>query len=90
MVPTYEAFSLLRPHLANIHVKDFTPDDPDVPWRPLGQGITPWREIFSWIRDETDLPHVTLETHCEPLIENSRIALEMLRDLIDEGAQGAN
>ena len=87
MTPTYEAFSLLRPHLANVHVKDFTPDDPDVPWRPLGQGITPWRDLLSWIRAETDLAHVTLETHCEPLIENSRASLEVLRDLIDEGVQ---
>ena len=84
MEPAYEAFGLLRPHLANVHVKDFTPDDPDVPWRPLGEGITPWRDILAWVREETDLPHVTLETHCEPLIENTRLSLERLRELIDE------
>ncbi len=89
ITPTYEAFSLLRPYLANVHVKDFTPDDPDVPWRALGQGTTPWRDILPWIRDETDLAHVTLETHCEPLIENSRISLEALRALIGEGTSSA-
>ena len=84
LTPSYDAFTLLRPYLANLHVKDFTPDDPDVPWRALGQGITPWRDILAWIRAETDLAHVTLETHCEPLVENSRISLEALRAMLEE------
>ncbi len=89
MKPTYEAFSTVRPYLANVHVKDFTPDDPEVPWRPLGQGITPWAEILPWIIDETDLAHVTLETHCEPLIESSQASLAWLRNLISEAASAA-
>ena len=80
--PTYDAFGTLRPYLANIHVKDFTPDDPDVPWRPLGQGTTPWAEILPWLIDETDLAHVTLETHCEPLLDASRASLERLREML--------
>ena len=84
VTPSYEAFTQLQPYLANVHVKDFTPDDPDVPWRALGQGITPWRDILAWIYAETDLPHVTLETHCEPLIENTRLSLERLREIINE------
>ena len=82
LTPTYEAFSLLRPHLANLHVKDFTPDDPEVPWRPLGKGITPWPEILPWILAETDREHVTLETHCEPLVKNTRHSLETLRTML--------
>ena len=80
--PTYDAFSTLRPYLANVHVKDFTPDDPDVPWRPLGQGTTPWPELLPWIIDETDLQHVTLETHCEPLLDSSQASLEALREML--------
>ena len=82
MRPTYDAFSTLHPYLANVHVKDCTPDDPDVPWRPLGQGTTPWAELLPWIIDETDLAHLTLETHCEPLLDSSQASLERLREML--------
>lgn len=80
-------FEALRPHIANVHAKDYTPDDPDVPWRPIGDGITPWDKILRWIIQDTDLAHITLETHCQPLIENSRTSLTALRDLIAAAAE---
>lgn len=84
--PDRDGFETLRPHLSNVHAKDYTPDDPDVPWRPIGEGITPWREILSWIMEDTTLGHVTLETHCKPLIENSRTSLTALRRLLDDAS----
>lgn len=84
--PEYDGFQALRPYIANLHVKDYTPDDPDVPWRPIGDGITPWNEIVRWVAEETDLAHVTLETHCEPLVENSRQSLDALQALIETAA----
>ena len=85
--PSREGFEALRPHIANVHAKDYTPDDPDVPWRPIGQGITPWDDILRWIATDTELAHVTLETHCQPLIENSRESLKVLRTLIEDAAE---
>ena len=79
VLPTYEGFRAVRPHLAGLHVKDFYPDDPAAPWRAVGDGITPWAEILRWIADETDLPHVTLETHTLPRTDASRRSLEWLR-----------
>jgi sugar phosphate isomerase/epimerase len=81
--PNREGFEVLRSHISNVHAKDYTPDDPDVPWRPIGDGGTPWKKIIRWIIEDTDLSHITLETHCKPLIENSRASLEHLRDLIE-------
>lgn len=80
--PDRDDFDALKPYIANVHVKDYTPDDPDTPWRPVGEGITPWAEILSWIAADTDLEHVTLETHCPPLIKNSRSSVHELRRLI--------
>lgn len=85
--PTRAGFEALLPHLANVHAKDYTPDDPNVPWRPIGEGITPWGEIMHWIVAETDLAHVTLETHCPPLVENSRASLKTLRELVDAATE---
>jgi sugar phosphate isomerase/epimerase len=80
--PTRAGFEAVRPHLGNLHVKDYTPNDPDVPWRPVGEGVTPWGDILTWIVEDTDLAHVTLETHYTPRIEASRKSLTALRRLI--------
>jgi sugar phosphate isomerase/epimerase len=80
--PTRAGFEAIRPHLGNLHVKDYTPDDPDVPWRPVGEGITPWGDLLTWVVEDTELAHVTLETHCTPRIEASRKSLAALRRLL--------
>ncbi len=75
-------FEAISPFLRNLHVKDYDPEDSETLWKPIGQGRVPWQEILRWIAEETDLPHVTLETHCEPLKENTRRSLDALRDML--------
>lgn len=82
--PDAEAFAVLNPLLVNLHVKDFTPDDEEVPWRPLGDGIVPWQDLLPVIVAEGDLTHLTVETHCKPLIPNSEQSIEVLRSMLDE------
>jgi sugar phosphate isomerase/epimerase len=81
-LPTREGFDALKPYIANVHVKDFTPDDPKVPWRPVGQGATPWDEYLEWVMEDTSVGHITIETHAPPLIENTRDSLEALRRML--------
>lgn len=82
-VPTQEDVERVRPHLANLHVKDYAPSRPEAPWLPVGQGETPWADLFDWVLSgEHSLDHVTLETHCEPLVESSRQSLEEMRRLL--------
>lgn len=78
--PTYDDFQTIRPYLFNLHVKDYYPDDPAAPWRPVGQGVTPWSDLLAWAHAETRLAHVTLETHCLPLAESSRQSLDWMRE----------
>ncbi len=82
--PDDKAFVLLKPYLVNLHVKDFTPDDEEVPWRPLGDGIVPWKELLPMIVGESGLDHLTIETHCEPLVSNSEKSIDVLRKLLGE------
>lgn len=82
--PDAEAFALLKPYLVNLHVKDFTPEDKAVPWRPLGDGIVPWKDLLPLIVGESELQHLTVETHCEPLISNSEKSIDVLRSLLEE------
>ncbi|MDX1547529.1 MAG: sugar phosphate isomerase/epimerase [Rhodothermales bacterium] len=83
MLPGREAFETVRPYLANLHVKDFDPDDEAAPWKPVGRGQTPWPALIEWVARETDLEHATLETRCAPLEANSRASLDALRLLLD-------
>ena len=88
-VPTHADFEAVKPYLANLHVKDYTPSRPEAPWVPVGEGETPWAEIFPWIVNESDLSHVTLETHCTPLVESSRRSLDGIRRLLHEATEEA-
>src|SRR5690606_19930262 len=36
--PTRADFAAVRPHLANLHVKDYAPGRPEAPWFPVGEG----------------------------------------------------
>lgn len=85
-LPDRAGFEALAPHIVNVHVKDFTPDDPKVPWRPVGKGDTPWGDYLSWVAEDTEVEHVTIETHAAPLVENTRESLEALRRMV--GAEG--
>ena len=86
--PTAEHVEMLAPYIRNLHVKDFTPDDPRVPWRPLGEGITPWDELLDAFisaisSGSLDLAQFTIETHWEPLKEGSERSLGKLKELFD-------
>lgn len=82
--PDKEAFEILKPYLINLHVKDFTPEDEEVPWRPLGDGIVPWKTLLPVIAQSGIFQHLTVETHCEPLIENSARSIDHLRNLLEK------
>jgi sugar phosphate isomerase/epimerase len=80
-----EAVHTLAPHLINLHVKDFSPKNPDQPWVAVGAGATPWPDILGWLGEANPprLAHLTLETHCEPLRENAEVSLERLRRMLE-------
>jgi sugar phosphate isomerase/epimerase len=84
MQPDYDAFAQVQPYLANVHLKDYAPDDPAAPWRPLGRGTTPWKALMAWLVGETELGSLTIETHCEPLLDCSEESLETARHLLDD------
>ena len=89
-LPTQEDVELVRPHLANLHVKDYAPSRPEAPWFPVGQGVTPWSDLFDWVLSgDHPLEHVTLETHCEPLVESSRESLDEMRRLLSQVTESA-
>jgi sugar phosphate isomerase/epimerase len=81
-LPTRADVRTVQPYLVNVHVKDYGAGRPQAPWWPLGEGQTPWAELVGGLLLDTDLAAVTLETHCEPLVDASRASLSALRHLI--------
>ena len=84
--PTRADYDAVRPHLLNLHVKDYAPGRPEAPWRPVGEGIVPWADLLEWVQSDGVLDAVTLETHCTPLVESSRQSLVAIRDLLSATA----
>lgn len=78
----YEA---IRSVIANVHAKD-TRKGALIECVPIGEGTIDWRgQIHALLRDRP-VEHITIETHCHPLVESSRKNVEILRTLIREEA----
>ncbi len=81
-LPTVVDLEVVLPHLANLHIKDYAPGRPQAPWFPVGEGETPWDELLPAVQASSVLEHVTLETHCVPLVESSRRSLDTIRRIL--------
>lgn len=79
--PFPQGYEALKPWIANVHVKD-TRAGTLAACVPLGEGKVDWRAQLQALARDQLVAHVTLETHCAPLRENSRRNLEHVRALL--------
>jgi sugar phosphate isomerase/epimerase len=81
--PFPDGYLAVRSFIVNVHVKD-TKRGALVQCVPVGEGALDWSgQIAALLRDRI-VRHVTIETHCLPLIENSRRNVETLQRLLSE------
>jgi sugar phosphate isomerase/epimerase len=79
--PFPETYKKIKDYIKNLHVKD-TKYDNGFSCHVIGDGNVDWDgQIKSIVNDHPEI-NMTIETHCEPLIENSKINLERLRILL--------
>ena len=84
--PFPDGYLAIRSFIFNVHVKD-TKQGALVQCVPIGEGALDWGgQIAALLRDKV-VRHVTIETHCLPLIENSWRNVEALRRLLSELAR---
>lgn len=82
-VPFPDGYQSIKHLIANVHVKD-TKKGSLIECVPVGDGAVDWKgQIQALVRDKI-VRHVTLETHCLPLIENSKRNVEVLRSYLRE------
>jgi len=85
--PYPDGYQAIRDKIFNVHAKD-TRQGSLVRCVPIGDGVLDWEgQIRSIVQDKI-VPHVTIETHCHPLIENSQRNVETLRRMLRNA--GAN
>ncbi|MFH0991700.1 MAG: sugar phosphate isomerase/epimerase family protein [bacterium] len=81
--PYPDGYEALKPYIGNVHVKD-TLKGSLIQCVPVGEGAIDWKgQIQALIRDRV-VQHVTLETHCLPLIENSKRNVNTLQRYMNE------
>lgn len=82
-VPYPGGYEAIRERILNVHVKD-TKEGSLVRCVPVGEGVVDWAgQLRALVRDNI-VSHVTIETHCLPLIDNSRRNVETLKRMLSD------
>ena len=81
--PFPEGYESVKQYIANVHVKD-TKEGSLIRCVPVGEGALDWRgQLAALVRDQL-VRHVTIETHCLPLVEKSKQNVETLKSYLTE------
>ena len=83
--PYPEGYEAIKEHIVNVHAKD-TLQGALIQCVPIGDGTIDWAGQVRALLQDRLVPHITIETHCHPLIENSRRNVETLRALMKASA----
>lgn len=82
--PYPEGYEAIRDVVMNVHAKD-TSMGALIKCVPIGEGIIDWPGQVRALLADRLVPHITIETHCHPLVDNSRRNVETLRALMRKG-----
>jgi len=83
--PYPDGYLAIKDRICNVHAKD-TRQGSLVQCVPIGEGAVDWDGQIRALVQDTIVSHVTIETHCLPLIHNSQKNVETLRRMIRNGA----
>jgi sugar phosphate isomerase/epimerase len=81
--PYPDGYQAIKDRIFNVHVKD-TKQGALVQCVPVGEGVVDWDGQIRALMHDRIVSHMTIETHCHPLIENSRRNVDTLRRMIDD------
>jgi sugar phosphate isomerase/epimerase len=84
-VPFPDGYAAIKPVIVNVHAKD-TKKGSLIQCVPIGEGVIDWDGQMRALMRDRIVPHVTIETHCLPLIgqsEKNVLALRRMMERID-------
>jgi sugar phosphate isomerase/epimerase len=76
--PFPTGYEALKDVIINVHAKDTTKGSL-IQCIPIGEGAIDWQGQVHALQRDRVVKHITIETHCHPLVENSRRNVETLR-----------
>jgi sugar phosphate isomerase/epimerase len=79
--PFPEGYAAIRDVIKNVHVKD-TQKGSLIKCVPVGDGAIDWQGQIQALMRDGIVEHVTIETHCPPLVENSQRNVDTLRRMM--------
>ncbi|MFQ5772189.1 MAG: sugar phosphate isomerase/epimerase family protein [bacterium] len=79
--PYPHGYENIKKWIANVHVKD-TIKNTLVECVPVGQGKVDWPGQLQALVQDRVVDHVTIETHCLPLLEKSEQNLKTVREIL--------
>jgi len=84
-VPYPDGYDAIRPVIVNVHAKD-TARGSLIQCVPIGEGVIDWQGQMKALMRDRIVRHVTIETHCLPLVEQSAKNVRTLRAIMEEHA----
>lgn len=81
--PYPDGYNAIKNYIFNVHVKD-TKLGSLVECCPIGEGLIDWDGQIKALIDDNIVEHVTIETHCLPLIEKSKIDIDRITEIINK------
>lgn len=87
-IPYPAGYEAIRPVILNVHAKD-TARGSLIQCVPVGEGAIDWEGQIRALVADAVVPHVTIETHCLPLVEQSAKNVRTLRSLLGKSVLAA-
>jgi len=87
-LPYPAGYRAIRPVILNVHAKD-TARGSLIQCVPIGEGVIDWAGQVRALLDDRVVPHITIETHCLPLVEQSAKNVRALRALMEAARASA-
>ncbi|MBI4428274.1 MAG: sugar phosphate isomerase/epimerase [Ignavibacteriales bacterium] len=81
--PFPAGYNAVKDFIFNVHVKD-TREGSLIKCVPVGEGVIDWKGQLRALVKDQPVGHVTIETHCLPLVEKSRQNVDTLRRYLAE------
>ncbi len=79
--PYPDGYNALKPYIKNVHAKDTDTHALDR-CVLVGKGLVDWQGQIRALLEDQIVPHITIETHVEPLKENSLQNIETIKKYI--------
>jgi sugar phosphate isomerase/epimerase len=87
-LPYPDGYAAVKSVILNVHAKD-TARGSLIQCVPIGEGAIDWEGQIRALVADGIVPHVTIETHCLPLVEQSARNVRTLRALIEQATVAA-